>query len=100
MTSSAASETATNGYACNGQHDVAVKPRPLEVRGQCGSCDVTLDEAADWQVSEAVLRRIGRAVFVEVNLDVIADNFRLLKEICRNKQIGESSEGERERSVF
>lgn len=41
-----------------------------------------------WCVAETELRRIGRAVFVEVDLDAIANNLRLLKDVCRNKNVG------------
>jgi alanine racemase len=41
-----------------------------------------------WCASEKELRQIGRAVFVEVDLDSVANNFRLLKAMCRNKNVG------------
>lgn len=41
-----------------------------------------------WSATEQDLNRVGRAVFVEIDLDAIADNFGLLRAMCRNKQAG------------
>jgi len=60
---------------------------------RCHSCVIQdggqrCDWERTWSATEQDLNRVGRAVFVEVDLDAIADNCNILRTMCRNKNIG------------
>jgi hypothetical protein len=84
-------------YACNGHCTVTTQTSSFRsatdaesgiLNGVISNGEHGCDRNRTWSATEQDLNRVGRAVFVEIDLEAIADNCGILRAMCRNKNVG------------
>jgi hypothetical protein len=81
---------AYNGH-CNVTSQICASAVTADSAAIKDGCQRRCDRKHSWSASEQDLNRVGRAVFVEIDLDAIVENFNLLRAVCRNKDVGKVS---------